>query len=135
MFRVNLRPALCGGRASAVAKRRFQNGPQGPTSGCCALPRSHWYFSRASFDRVHIPSSYNPGRADMADVTEIIDRVRSGDRIKFFFGFYGDQWIELSRGRVFRRRQRYRLTANEMDEIKSALYPRRKPRVAPSAQP
>ena len=25
--------------------------------------------------------------------------------------------------------------ANEMDEIKSALYPRRKPRVAPSAQP
>ena len=61
----------------------------------------------------------------MATVSKIVDRVKAGERIKFFHGFYGNQWVELSLGRIIRRRNRYELSAAEIDEIKQALYPNR----------
>ncbi len=61
----------------------------------------------------------------VTEVSKIIDRVKAGDRIRFYRGFYGEQWVELSSGRIFRRRQRSNLSAAEVEEIKKTLFPNR----------
>lgn len=49
------------------------------------------------------------------------NRIVKGDRVRIYQDFYGGQWIELKPRWQFWRRQRVRMSPQEMAVIKSAL--------------
>lgn len=57
----------------------------------------------------------------MSSVDEIIDRARSGHKIRFYQGYYGNQWVEVKGGWLLPSKTRYDLTAEQMIELKKGL--------------
>jgi hypothetical protein len=57
----------------------------------------------------------------MSDMAFVLRRLESGDRIRFVQGYYGQQWIELSRGWLLRRKTRITLPPDQIMQIKRAL--------------
>jgi chorismate-pyruvate lyase len=62
----------------------------------------------------------------MSAVSDVVARVEAGEKIRFRQDFYGRQWVELTRGRLLRRRSRIELSAQDILQIKTTLA-RRKP--------
>ena len=62
----------------------------------------------------------------MHDLSFVIQRIAAGDRVYFSYDFYGKVWITLSRGRIFKRKTRLRLPADELARVKDALRARHK---------
>jgi hypothetical protein len=61
----------------------------------------------------------------MHDLSFVKKRIAAGDHARFFQDYYGEQWIELRRGWIFRRKVRVRLTPEEIAQAKVALRTRR----------
>jgi len=57
----------------------------------------------------------------MSDLSFVRERIAAGDQALFFHDHYGQQWIELRRGRIFKRKTRVRLLPEEIMQAKAAL--------------
>ena len=57
----------------------------------------------------------------MNDLSFVRERIAAGDQARFFHDYYGQQWIELGRGRIFKRKTRVRLLPEEIMQAKAAL--------------
>ncbi len=57
----------------------------------------------------------------MQSVRYVLDRVRAGDRVVFGRDPYGQQFVELWRGRLFERRSKVDCSPTEIRDIKNAL--------------
>lgn len=63
--------------------------------------------------------------ARMHDLSFVKQRIAAGDQARFFHDHFGQQWIELKRGRIFKRKSRVRLLPDEIMQAKVALRARR----------
>jgi hypothetical protein len=63
--------------------------------------------------------------ARMHDLLFVKQRIAAGDQARFFHDYFGQQWIELKRGRIFKRKSRVRLLPDEIIQAKAALRARR----------
>jgi hypothetical protein len=52
------------------------------------------------------------------------ERIAAGDKARFFQDHYGQRWIELRRGWIFKRKTRVRLLPDEIMQAKAALQAR-----------
>jgi len=50
----------------------------------------------------------------MHDLLFVKQRIAAGDQARFFHDYFGQQWIELKRGRIFKRKSRVRLLPDEI---------------------
>jgi len=66
----------------------------------------------------------------MSDLPFVRERIAAGDQALFFHDHYGQQWIELRRGRIFKRKTRVRLLPEEIMQAKAALEGRQPRRAA-----
>lgn len=57
----------------------------------------------------------------MQSVRYVLDRVRAGDRVVFGRDAYGQQFVELWRGRLFERRSKLDCSPSEIRHIKEAI--------------
>ncbi len=60
----------------------------------------------------------------MVNVSYVLDRVNSGDRVVFGRDTYGQQWVELWRGRLIERHSKVECSSVEISTIKKALLAR-----------
>jgi hypothetical protein len=56
------------------------------------------------------------------------ERIAAGDGVRFYHDHYGQQWIELRRGWVFKRKTRIKLLPDELMQAKAALQERHRRR-------
>lgn len=61
----------------------------------------------------------------MQDLSFVKQRIAAGDHTRFSHDYYGQQWIELRRGWIFKRKTRVRLLPEEIMQAKAALRARR----------
>ena len=66
----------------------------------------------------------------MNDLSFVRKRIAAGDQARFFHDHYGQQWIELRCGRIFKRKTRVRLLPEEIMQAKAALQGRQPRRAA-----
>jgi hypothetical protein len=59
----------------------------------------------------------------MNDLSFVKERIAAGDEARFFHDHYGQQWIELKRGRIFKRKFRVRLLPDEIMQAKATASP------------
>lgn len=57
----------------------------------------------------------------MNSIDEIIERARQGYKIRFYQGYYGNNWVEVKGGWLLPSKTRYDLTAEEVLELKRGL--------------
>ena len=57
----------------------------------------------------------------MRDLSFVKESISAGDHARFFLDYYGQQWVELRRGWIFRRKTRVRLSPDEIAQAKAAL--------------
>jgi hypothetical protein len=57
----------------------------------------------------------------MQSVDYVLGRVKAGDRVVFGRDAYGQQFVELWRGRLFERRSKLDCSPSEIRHIKDAL--------------
>jgi hypothetical protein len=62
----------------------------------------------------------------MGNLAFVIERLRHGDRVRFFQDFYGRQWIELSRGWLLERKIRIALSDEQILQLKTILRQRKR---------
>jgi len=55
------------------------------------------------------------------DIKYVLTRIEAGDRVVFGRDGYGQQWVELWRGRLFERRSRVYCSPREIVRIKREL--------------
>ena len=60
----------------------------------------------------------------MENVRYVIDRVKAGDRVVFGRNVYGQQWVELVRGKLIERSSKIDCSPAEIVSIKKALLAR-----------
>lgn len=65
----------------------------------------------------------------MSDLKSIVKRIESGDKVRVYQDFYGQQWLHLSRGWQIWRRKRIKVHSQDMEEVHAALRRRRKARM------
>jgi hypothetical protein len=61
----------------------------------------------------------------MHDLSFVKQRIAAGDEARFSHDHYGQQWIELRRGWIIKRKTRVRLLPDEIMQAKAALRARR----------
>jgi hypothetical protein len=66
----------------------------------------------------------------MTDLEFILDRVRSGDKLRFFQDYYGGQWVEVTSGWLIKRKTRIDMQSDEVLALKSALRDMRRQQAA-----
>ena len=71
----------------------------------------------------------------MRDLLFVKQRIGAGDQARFFHDHFGQQWIELKRGRMFKRKSRVRLLPDEIMQAKAALRARRQGKLAGQGTP
>jgi hypothetical protein len=57
----------------------------------------------------------------MRDVAFVMQRIAAGDRVHFSYDYYGQVWIALSRGRIFKRRPKVKLPPDDVARVKAVL--------------
>jgi len=57
----------------------------------------------------------------MSELSYVLERIAQGDEVRFYHDYYGEQGVELARGRLLRRRKKVVLTAAQLQEVKNAL--------------
>ncbi len=57
----------------------------------------------------------------MSSIDEIIERARNGHKVRFYQGYYGNQWVEVKGGWLLPSKTRYDLTAEQIAELKKGL--------------
>lgn len=57
----------------------------------------------------------------MTTIDSILSRIKKSGRIRFFQGYYGNQWVEVKSGWLLAKKTRFELTADEVYALKSAL--------------
>ena len=67
--------------------------------------------------------------AKVSDLKSIVKRIESGDKVRVYQDFYGQQWLHLSRGWQIWRRKRIKVHSQDMEEVHAALRRRRKARM------
>src|ERR1700730_3157946 len=63
---------------------------------------------------------------DMYNLSLVMRRVDAGDKVRVCQDFYGKQWVQLTTGRLFKRRTRVELPPNDLMQVKAAVKSRRK---------
>ena len=66
----------------------------------------------------------------MSDLSFVKERIAAGDKARFFYGYYGQQWVELRHGWIFKRKASVRLCPDEIMQAKAALKERHAGRAA-----
>ena len=62
----------------------------------------------------------------MSNLAFVMERLKQGDKIRFFQDYFGKQWIELSRGWLLERKVRVALPDDQILYLKSLLRQRRR---------
>jgi hypothetical protein len=57
----------------------------------------------------------------MQNLDYVINRVKAGDRVVFGRDVYGQQWVELWRGKLIPRRSKVECSPQEIVSIKRAI--------------
>jgi hypothetical protein len=60
------------------------------------------------------------------DLSFVMQRIAAGDRARFFYDYFGQQGVELSRGWIIKRKTRVSLSPLEIARVKDALHAPRK---------